>query len=150
MGDFLYFLESVSLHQNIDQPIRVMVNISSLLNLILVLTKDVSLFQIMMYCFMGQQTKQKGNKGTCREFKHFNIAALRDDLDNIPWNIIYNLQDIDGKIHFLYNILLKHAPLVTRTFQNSSKPWIMDNVEILLKLRDKAYPHFGKTKKTRL
>lgn len=160
---FTDFLESVGLHQIIDQPTRVTVNSSSLLDLILVLHKDIiSKCGILpthaisdhdlVYCFMGQGTKQIYNKRTFREFKNLNIEALQGDLNAIPWDIIYNLQKIDEKMNFLHNALLqlqnKHVPLVTRTFKNTFKPWITDNAKLLQKLRDKAHARFRKTKKT--
>lgn len=64
--------------------------------------------------------KHNGNAViTYTNFRNFNQENFQRDLESVPWDSIYNINNIDNQVKFLKNIthlLDKHAFLVTSIF----------------------------------
>lgn len=162
---FLDIINTFDVSQLIDEPTRISQHSATLLDLILV--SDANLISEsgtnsqyalsdheLIYCKINEMNntkKQNYQVKTFRDYKNFNYEKLKSDLQLIPWQNIYQIVDIDEKLKFLNDGLLKlqdtHIPLITKRFKNNPKPWITENIRLLQKLRDNALSRFKKTKK---
>lgn len=77
-----------------------------------------------------------------RDFKNFNEDMFFIDLNNIRWDEVFYIPDLDQKIEFLTNNILKlfdtHAPLRTVRIGKPRAPWLTDVIRLMMKLRDRA------------
>lgn len=159
--NFTSLLDSVGLVQIIQEPTRIAQNCATLIDLFLISDKTLvtnsgvrSLHSIsdheLIYCNVNS-----GNSGTpmvrsYRDYKNINYDSFNSELHSIPWNVLYDLDTIDGKVTYFNESLMylqnRHAPIVTRTFYKPHKPWITDNIKYLKNLRNKALTKFKRTK----
>lgn len=85
-----------------------------------------------------------------RALKHINFENFQSDLESIPWNNIYHINNIDDKIGFVTDNILQlfntHAPMKSiKCSKRSYAPWITDNIKFMQKLRNKALTKFKQT-----
>lgn len=94
--------------------------------------------------------KQVNHKySTTRSFKRFNLNQFLDDLKQINWNSLDNLNNANDmwstwKQMFL-SIIDKHAPLKTKRIKGKKCPWLTPLVRRHLILRDTLKKQFVKT-----
>lgn len=90
---------------------------------------------------------------TYRSFKNFNNESFLCDLQSIPWNDIFYLNDLEEKIKFLSTNILyifdKHAPLVRARITKPYAPWVTENVKKLMKERQIALSIYKKSRNVR-
>lgn len=103
-----------------------------------------------IFCNLTIKTYNQPTKKLIRSFKNFNIDSFQNDIRLIPWQNIIYLNNIDDKINFLNSnilaVLNKHAPLKSYKLAKKRVPWLTDNTRSMMKLRDKAYQKFKRTK----
>lgn len=82
-----------------------------------------------------------------RNHNHINIANFQTDLENAPWNTVYDLDDVDAKVSFISDTILSvfktHAPL--KISVGKRKPytaWMADNIKFMKTLRNQALNRF--------
>lgn len=87
---------------------------------------------------------------TYRNFKNFVYENFLVDLNNVQWDNIFYLDNIEKKVQYLAeNILVifnKHAPYVTSRVTKPYAPWLTDNIKQLMKERKKALSKYEKSK----
>lgn len=162
----LYFktmLESINLEQIIAEPTRFANGRGSLLDLILV-SSGLDIIESgvqgqkfadheTVYCHIQiNQPKVEPTIKTIRCFKNFDIEEFRRSLQLVPWQTVFHIPDIDGKVNFIQqnilNVINQHAPIKkVKITSNKNPPWLTDNLKLLMRLRDKAFSKYKKTKK---
>lgn len=162
-GRYLSLIESFGLRQVIEAATRVTSTSASLIDHIIV-TSDTRLVGAAVVpvhnvadhaivcielCFAGGPTSEP-RPISFRDFKHFNRNNFARDLSQIPWNEIIYLENIDDKVclfnHFILSLFDVHAPFRVISARKNFRPWITDNIKLLMKLRDDAYSKFKRTK----
>lgn len=87
-----------------------------------------------------------------RNFKNFNKREFDEDLNNIPWENILYLNNIEDKIELLNSYILElfdtHAPYITSRISKPYAPWLTHNLKQMMKQRDKALSKYKRTKST--
>lgn len=87
---------------------------------------------------------------TIRNFKNFNLDHFYADITLVPFEIIYDLDDVNDKLQFFTDSILSvinfHAPLKTIKITKKYSPWITDNIRLLMSLRDRARSKWRRTK----
>lgn len=85
-----------------------------------------------------------------RDFKNIDNVMFRTHLENLPWEIIYQINGIDDKLHFLNETILwlfdAHAPNKKIRVSKPKAPWLTDNIKLMMKFRDEALKRFKLTK----
>lgn len=157
---FNNFLNSINVHQLIDQPTRLTINSSSLIDLILttditmvagagVISCDVSDHDLVFCSILTNTGHIEPLVRSYRSFNGMDYAYFYFDLQLIPMQFIFTLNDINDKISFLNNSLIdlfdKHAPLITKRFTKRYAPWITENLKFLMKIRDEAKARYRKS-----
>nr|CAI5863154.1 unnamed protein product [Callosobruchus analis] len=88
---------------------------------------------------------------TYRDIKHMDIYRLYDNLRSIPWRNINDFNDINDKDDFFNENMLTlmdvHAPLRTLRFRKLHKPWITENIKIMIDLKNAALNKYKRKKR---
>jgi len=79
---------------------------------------------------------------TFRDFSKIDEASLLMDANDVPWENIYKLVNIDSKVQLLNEYILKlldkHAPVKTIKVKENEPPWMNNEIRSMLNKRDKA------------
>lgn len=158
---FLSMIESVNMHQVINEATHIGANsAASLIDVILctnpalVVSTGVGGIDLsdheLIYCSIScQKPKIEPFYYTYRDFKNFNEQLFYQDLQLLPLHSIYLVNDVDLKVDILNQYLLtlfdRHIPLKTVRITKSKAPWLTDNVRLLMSQRDKAKAKYRKT-----
>lgn len=160
-SDLLSVFNTFSLEQIIKEPTRISGNSMTLIDLISTNIEvcdsgvvDVNIADhFLVFCKLAlNNTNNPAKMISYRNLKNINLANFERDLEAIPWDNLYTIDDIDDKISFFNNNILQifdvHAPLKTIRISNKTRysPWITDNIKFMQKLRDKALKRYKKTK----
>lgn len=154
-------LDSLDLKQIIDKPTRITENSRSLVDLLM--CSSQTLFnQVEVESFPGsdhesilsnfniQRIKPQPVLKMIRDFRGFNFAEFENDLGKVSFHRIFYLDNIDDKLDFLNCSIAylfdQHAPLKYIKVSRGRDPWITDNVQLLMSLRNKAKQKFKRTK----
>lgn len=156
--------EGLGLKQIINQPTRITNKSASLIDYILTtgageeLILDAGTQHVpevsdheLIFCKIKHLTvTSKIKYKTVRDFKHLNVSQFYSDLKSLPWNIIFELDDIDSKVDFLTDniktLLNIHAPLRTYKITKSYAPWLTDALKAMISDREKALKKYNRTK----
>jgi len=158
---FSDILETFGLSQIINEPTRVALHSSTLIDYIIV-CDDVSIADSgvlavqniadhsLVYCTIDVASAPSDPVvHVYRNFRQFNLQEFLTDLYSIPFFTIFDMQDIDDKLVFLVqniNFLFDlHAPLRTTTFKGKNKPWVTDNLKQISKLKKAARRRYSRT-----
>lgn len=159
---FMNLLDSLGLKQIVNNPTRITLNSASLLDYIILSEErsfskcdTVSLPNISDHelVFVHMSFQIQGGQAiprTYRDIKNIDENILYEHLQAIPWRNIFDIDNIDDKITF-FNENMKllmdiHAPLKTCIFKKPYKPWITDNIKLLINLKHKALQKFKRTR----
>ncbi|CAK1595255.1 unnamed protein product [Parnassius mnemosyne] len=86
-----------------------------------------------------------------RLLRNINSDAFARDLKLIPWDSIYNLENVDEMVQtfnaYMSQLFDAHAPVRTLTLRDKPKPWITDMLLFMLSLREDALEKAQKDKK---
>jgi len=158
---FTNCIETFLLQQIINEPTRVTPYSSTLIDYIItqidipILASGVIVHHnladhFLVYCIVDFKTSP--DPPVTRRFRNyhsFNYNNFILDLNSIFWDFIYYLDDIDQKVAYFNEKIVSlfdyHAPYVTRRFKTPHKPWITDNVKLLISLREKAFKRSQRT-----
>lgn len=156
-------LDGLGLHQVVNHATRITEDTATMIDYILTTdprrVSDVSVSPIssevsdhdLIYCEIRYLSKKPPPRyKTARDFKHLNYTRFSDDLKSIPWNNIYDIDDIDGKVTFLNNNIIAlldiHAPFKTYKITKKYAPWLTDTLREMMRLRDDALKRCRRTK----
>lgn len=155
------FLDTLGLSQVITKPTRITELAESLIDLIIV--SDISVVSNsgsielnisdheLVFCNLNINNKILPFSITFRDFTAFNIENFTNDLLAVPLYNIYGIEHVDLKVQYFNDCLVDlfnlHAPYKTAKISKPRKPWLTDNIKLLLSLRDKAKLKFKRTKK---
>ena len=136
--------DTFNLKQIISEPTRITNTSSSLIDLIFCNfdvkssgTRDIEISDHMLvYCnFDISKSESQVYNFIYRQINNINKAQFLNDIENIPWEIMYRLEDIENKVDFFTNNILEilnfHAPI--RKVIGKKKPyqpWITPNIRL--------------------
>ena len=76
-----------------------------------------------------------------RNMQKFNVNTFRNDLDNLPWDNVKKLGDVNDQWQLSKNMFLsvvdKHAPLKRKRIRNKKSPWLTSEIKQQLVHRDR-------------
>lgn len=170
--DFLYpttstsnlksILNSFNLVQIVDQPTRVTDTSASLIDIICISNNlkvlhcdTLDLLNMsdhrMVFCEVNITTSKPQPKSVpFRNFKNFDLNEFSNDANLIEWNRVGNITNINDKVTFLNNAITLlfdiHAPVENTIINKKKCPYITDNIKFMIKLKDKAYRRYLKSK----
>ena len=89
-----------------------------------------------------------------RDYKNIDANQLYTDLQSIPWRNIFDIEAVEDKVGFLNDnlrvLLDLHAPYKTVVPNRVHKPWVTENVRLLMRERDRLFTKFKKNKNPRI
>lgn len=147
------FSEVYQLEQLINEPTRCTQNTKTLIDVIYTNRpnrvvasgvlhlgiSDHSLIYTIRKISIPNKTSHK--RINIRNFKKFNANLFRNDLRNIPWENIDEIEDINDRWDLWKGMFLsvvdKHAPYKTKRIRNKKSPWMTPDIKKLLIERDK-------------
>lgn len=153
-------LGTFGLTQMVNEPTRVSNTTSTLIDLICcnpdmvnevgVIDPSVSDHFLVYVDLDFSDIQQPNSIFKYRVLSRINLNQFQTDLENAPWHLLYQIEDIDHKVLFLtetiMNIFDKHAPLkVSKDRRKPYCPWITDNIKLMKKLRNQALGRFKRT-----
>ena len=140
--------------QVINEPTRVTETVSTLLDPIFFSDSEVVQEAGTMcashisdhkltYCHIKLSSPKRIQKFvTFRDFKELNEEAFYIDLFQTPWDEIYYMRDVDGKVDFLTDnltkIFNKHVPFKTVRVNKPPAPWLTPALTAIMRERDRA------------
>ena len=153
--NFYNIIDSMGLKQIITTPTRITSKSLTLIDIILISedlnysdcgstsVSDIADHELVyVHINSGEPTSGGGTPITYRNIKTIDNHQLYAHLQSIPWDNIYDLDNIDSKVNFFnenITVLMDlHAPLKTCVFKKSYKPWITDDIKELIKIKNKA------------
>lgn len=156
------FFEGLGLKQIINEPTRTTMLSATLLDYILTSNSDLindsgvlAVPQVsdhdLVYCSINLKHKKPGPIfKTSRDFKNFNYDSFKSNLLSIPWNNVYDIDNIEDKVKFLSDniiVLLDiHAPFKTYKISKKYAPWRTNTITSMTDTRNKALSKFKKSK----
>lgn len=159
---FNNILDSFGLRQVVNFPTRITSHSLTLLDLVLVSENrgvckcgSISLENIsdheLVYVHLNFKTEgAQAMSREYRDYKNIDPNILNGHLQAIPWRNLYDLNSADEKVSFLnenLNILLNiHAPLKQSQNNKKPKPWITENIKIIIKQKNKALTKYKRLK----
>ena len=165
MQEYLKVLRSYSLHQAINQPTRITLTTSTLLDHMIInnLVGDYSVYVLTNSCSDHRGTEilwnahieinnQQHEYITYRCMKNYKQDEFQNDLSTTNWGPLHELNNIDEQLEYIEHKLRqawdKHAPLKTIRVRKkaSRKPWITKQIKKEMAKRDKIYKEFTESK----
>ena len=158
--------EPFSLTQIIEDPTRITLTSSTLLDLILVSNYSnvktsgvvdvpgISDHCLVYMAYAIKKPKFKKKTVTRRDFRNFSEDAFKNDMAVAPWGnvLAVNEYEVDDQVTIIENIfneiIEKHAPLKTFTIKQAPSPWMTPSIKNLMNLRDREKSKFNITKRS--
>lgn len=160
VGDLLAIAHTFNLKQIVAEPTRISGTSISILDLIFTndsyQTESGTIeLNIADHRFVysrincGAVERRECKRITYRDFTNIDRTAFQHDLRSVNWNIMYTMNNVDEKVSFLTNNILrifeKHAPLKTFNAKHKYAPWITPVIKTMQRLRDRALTRFKRT-----
>lgn len=130
--NFCALLEVFSLKQYIDEPTRINLRTSTLIDFVIaddgapvvasgaVAVHDISDHHLVFCTIALTNFFPPSVVRTFRSFRNIDSELFMSDLKEVQWHSIFDFNDIDAKLNFLNNNIVnlfdRHAPIVTHTF----------------------------------
>lgn len=77
-----------------------------------------------------------------RSYRAFNEESFLNELDNIKWNLISDIDDVDASLNLFMDCFMRvvnnHAPLKKFTVKAKSAPWVDTELRSLMAQREEA------------
>lgn len=150
---FLSMLESLEFEQVIDEATHTTATNASLLDVIICNDRyvvsdvkvgglDISNHALIQCQIAVESVKPSPAYVTYRDFKYFNENEFLADLERLPLDNIFYMDDIDAKVDYftsnLLDIFNKHVPLRTVRITKKRAPWLTESIKLLMRRRDRA------------
>ncbi len=140
-----YLHEVYQFEQLISEPTRVAKNTSILIDHIYTTRSEMNResgviplglsdhhMVYMIRKYKHPKTNHKHTEINYRSYKSFNAEAFQQDLQQVPWSILDNIEDPNDNWttwkSFFFAILDKHAPQQIRRIRTDSDPWVNDTI----------------------
>lgn len=98
------------------------------------------------------KTKNPRRSWTGRNYRGINIQMLEEYTNNMPWEEIYNTEDINEKVKTLNSHIINvadiFAPIKLMSTSKRSTPWLTGTIQIMIKLKDDALKKFKRNNLT--
>ena len=150
---FMNIVDLYSLHQVINEPTRITISSSTMIDLIFTNTVDEivcsgvshvgSSDHSLVYAFRKLSTglSTKGHATvTYRNFEHFDSECFRNDICSQNWDDINNYDNPNEMWrvwkNIFYNVVDRHAPLRSKRVRASKSPWVTKRLKQLMHQRD--------------
>lgn len=161
VGRLLAIADTFELKQFVNEPTRISRTSLSILDLVLANcdcdidlgTHELNIADHRCVYFkinFGVHTVSESGRVTYRDLSTVDNEEFQYDLRIANWNIMYNMDNVDDKVLFLNENILKtlekHSPLKTVTLNKKYAPWITPAIKIMQRLRDNALKRFKQTK----
>ena len=69
-----------------------------------------------------------------RSYKNYNKQSFIEDLENVPWHVFNNTENVDDCVNtwnkLFLDVVEAHAPTKTRRVRGSSVPWMTSTTQI--------------------
>lgn len=159
---FNNLLNDLVLHQLIKDPTRVSGESHSLIDLIIVKNKRMVIDSGVVECSLSDHNlifcvidflyESNPIVKRFRDYSNFDIDNFKMDAQLIDWNYIYLIQNIHDKVKFfnscIEDLFDKHAPYKSLTLKRikHNNPWFTPTLKEILKIKNKAWCRFTKTK----
>ena len=89
---------------------------------------------------------------TCRNYRNYEPASMRQDLTESNFDIIYEMNDANSAWVYLFEILTtvfnKHAPKITKRVKGRLCPWLTAEIKQVMNNRDYILRRFRKHKQS--
>lgn len=158
---FQNVIKTFNLEQIISVPTRISCTSSTLIDVICCNTeyvqdsgvKDISVSDHFLVYVVLKYIERKPSQTPIkyRNFKNMNLTNFQSDLESAPWDLIFGMDDIDEKVTFLTDLILRlfdcHAPMkLIKCKRYAYSPWITDNVKYMKTLKNQALNRYRRTK----
>ncbi|KAJ8732388.1 hypothetical protein PYW07_014987 [Mythimna separata] len=158
--EFMDFLNYSSLSQVVPSPTHFVGDSSTLID---VICTDIGVRHVQVnhiselghHSFIVCDTVVKKVKGRPRLVTYRPLRDILEnyflaDLESFPWMDISSLPDVDSMVDF-FNYLLNqlfdlHAPIKSKIVRDRPKPWITENIKLMIRLRNEAKNIYIKNK----
>lgn len=153
---------SYGFSQVVDEPTRITQHSATLLDPIFIsdmelfcnsgtLNADIISDHRLVFCNLNITVKRSKQKMyTFRDFKNFEHESFMTDLNITPWQNILYLNNIDEKVNFLTENIIRlfdiHAPIRTVRINKPHAPWLTDVIKHIMKVRDRAFDKYKKSR----
>ena len=150
----LNFMRSLDCSQLLDKPTRVTETSKSLIDLIFVNNEhrftDSGIVPLsisdhsLIYCVL-KVGKPKASPRTTeyRSFKTYDRDAFLEEINNVPWHLVENCENIDDSVYTWNQLFLgvadTHAPTKRRRVSGVRSPWMTSKISETM--RDRDYHH---------
>lgn len=152
-------LDSFNLHQIINDPTRVAQNSESLLDIIVINSKELILESGVLtcepintdheavYCILKcEKPKPNNSVVLSRSLREANSHQFQVDLQTIDWHSMYGLESINSKVDMfndkILNIFDDHCPIRKTNIKKPRPPWLTYNLKKMIELKRKAFCKF--------
>ncbi|PFX34756.1 hypothetical protein AWC38_SpisGene396 [Stylophora pistillata] len=144
--------EAFDLKQLITEPTRVTEHSETLIDLVFINANhkvvEHGVFDLglsdhsLVYCVLKSGRPQVAPKTIkYRSYKNYNKDSFSEDLENIPWHVVFNNTDnVDDYVNtwnkLFLDVVEAHAPTKTRRVRGSSVPWMTSTIANEMRKRD--------------
>ena len=151
--NFLFHTTCNGFTQLIATPTRVTNHSNTLIDLIFVtnpnMYRDYGVFltcisdHFLIYAVrdFNENTNLTGECIEYRSFKHLDEQKFKDDLGNVPWEAINDIDDVDVALDTWISLFMAvvddHVPLRKKRLRKNPCPWITDEIVDVMKQRDR-------------
>ena len=153
--NFLFHTTCNGFTQLIATPTRVTNHSNTLIDLIFVtnpnMYRDYGVFltcisdHFLIYAVrdFNENTNLTGECIEYRSFKHLDEQKFKDDLGNVPWEAINDIDDVDVALDTWISLFMAvvddHVPLRKKRLRKNPCPWITDEIVGVMKQRDRIH-----------
>lgn len=149
-------IDSFGMVQAVEEPTRVSNTSCSLIDLILISgekvikergvvdmhhVSDHSLVYVRLERLAAEEY-DSDQSFEYRDYSRIDMDQLNYDLETLPLFHVTEINDINDKLSFFNDCLMflmnKHCPTKIVKRQQNYRPWLTDNLKLIMKLRDKA------------
>lgn len=160
---FKSILASFNMIQVVDQPTRITDQSATLIDVIcmnnnlsfsgsnIIDMSDITDHKLV-YCYVDLSPKKSlANPIWCRNFRNIDQDAFSMDARNINWLRSVDKANTNDKLKCISSDIISlfdsHAPMHMLRIETIKPEWLTETVQLMIKLREKAYNKFAKTKK---
>ena len=158
---YIRAMNSLGFKQIIDRPTRITLSSETLIDHILTNRNEYIIERGTLVCGMSDHdmiymvrkkphTKKEKKVISFRSLKTMNIAAFTNEVNNLPWNIVDCCDDSNDILDSIHKLLLPvvnmHCPIMKRSVQSKTSPWMTSEVLERIKTRDKLKKNYLKNK----
>lgn len=98
----------------------------------------------LLYAVFNVKTPRAKKKTvTFRNLKNIDVEKLLVDANNLPWENVYCVSNVDDKValfnEYTMTLLDLHAPLRTVNIKEHDEPWMTRELKDSMKIRDKLW-----------